>query len=89
MSENEKPKIAGLRSIKVETKPGLYFWCTCGRSEDQPYCDGSHNGTSFLPMPVKIDELQLVKWCTCKMTKTPPYCDHTHRELPGYESKKT
>ncbi|MDA3823789.1 MAG: CDGSH iron-sulfur domain-containing protein [Bacteroidales bacterium] len=87
MSEKEKPKIAGLRSMKLETKAGLYFWCTCGRSEDQPYCDGSHFGTSFLPMPVQIDDLKIVKWCTCKMTKTPPYCDHTHRKLPGYEAK--
>ena len=83
----EKPIIAGLRSIKLETGPGIYFWCACGRSKRQPFCDGSHKGTSFEPLKVVIEEKKLVKWCSCKYTKTPPFCDHTHRELPGYEPK--
>ena len=87
MSKKEQPKIAGLRSIKLETEPGNYFWCSCGRSERQPFCNGSHRGTSFQPMLVVITEKKLVKWCSCKMTKTPPYCDNTHRDLPGYEKK--
>jgi CDGSH-type Zn-finger protein len=85
MNSNEKPTIAGLRSIKLETEPGMYFWCACGKSKNQPFCDSSHRGTSFQPLIVKIDEKQLVKWCSCKHTKTPPFCDHSHRELPGYE----
>ncbi len=84
----EEPRIAGLRSIKLETKPGTYFWCSCGQSKSQPFCDGSHRKTSFHPLPVVIDTEQLVKWCTCKHTKTPPFCDHSHRELPGYEAKE-
>jgi len=86
MAEKEKPTIAGLRSIKLETEPGTYFWCACGRSKKQPFCDGSHRVTLFHPLPVKIEEKKLVKWCTCKHTKTPPFCDHSHRELPGYSS---
>jgi CDGSH-type Zn-finger protein len=88
MKKEDTPIIAGLRSIKMDTKPGIYFWCTCGRSEDQPFCDGSHKPTDFLPLSVDISEEKLVKWCTCKMTKTPPYCDHTHRDLVGYEAKE-
>lgn len=87
MSKNSKPHIAGLRSIKLETEPGTYFWCTCGKSSNQPFCDGSHTGTNFQPMRVVIEEKKLVKWCSCKYTKTPPFCDNSHRELPGYEPK--
>jgi CDGSH-type Zn-finger protein len=82
------PVIAGLRSVKLETVPGTYFWCACGRSSKQPFCDGSHRGTGFQPLPVTIDATKMVKWCTCKHTKTPPYCDHSHRNLPGYEAKE-
>ncbi|MEX2370445.1 MAG: CDGSH iron-sulfur domain-containing protein [Bacteroidales bacterium] len=87
MSEKEKPVIAGLRSIKIEMQPGIYAWCACGRSKNQPFCDGSHATTNFKPLLVNITEARLVKWCSCKMTKTAPYCDHSHRELPGYEQK--
>lgn len=84
---DDKPVIAGLRSIKLETRPGTYFWCACGRSSKQPFCDGSHRGTKFLPLRVVISEEKRVKWCSCKMTKTPPFCDHSHRDLPGYVEK--
>lgn len=84
---NEKPRIAGLRSIKLEMEPGIYFWCACGRSSNQPFCDGSHQGTLFHPVEVKITEKKLIKWCSCKRTETPPYCDNAHRELPGYKAK--
>lgn len=81
----EEPVIAGLRSIKLETELGIYFWCACGRSKTQPFCDASHKESSFQPLRVEITEKKLVKWCACKHSKTPPFCDHTHRELPGYE----
>jgi len=90
MSEDEKPVIAGLRSIKLHMKPGTYWWCACGRSKNQPFCDGSHKVTSFRPLKVEIKTEGLVKWCTCKRTETPPFCDHSHRDLPGYiEKEKT
>lgn len=83
----EKPVIAGPKSIKLDMTPGTYFWCSCGRSANQPFCDGSHRTTSFVPLRVEIKEPALVKWCACKYTTTPPFCDHTHRELPGYPGK--
>jgi CDGSH iron-sulfur domain-containing protein 3 len=54
MAKKDKAIIAGLRSIKLETEPGTYFWCACGRSSGQPFCDGSHQGTDFQPLPVTL-----------------------------------
>jgi CDGSH-type Zn-finger protein len=88
MDKKTKVTIAGLRSIKLDTEPGIYFWCACGKSANQPFCDGSHQGTGIEPMQVNIEEKKLIKWCSCKHTKTPPYCDHSHRELPGYKPKE-
>ena len=85
---SEKPHIAGPKSLKLVMEPGIYFWCACGRSKNQPYCDGTHKGTAFSPIRTVIEEKQLVKWCLCKHTKTPPFCDNTHRELPTYPGKK-
>jgi len=85
MERKKKPTPAGFRSLKLETDPGTYSWCACGRSKNQPFCDGSHQGTAFRPVSVTINEKKLVKWCLCKQTKTPPFCDHSHRELPGYQ----
>ena len=84
MKHKRKPTPAGFRSLKVEMEPGTYSWCACGRSKNQPFCDGSHQGTVFQPVYVTINEKKLVKWCLCKQTQTPPFCDHSHRELPGY-----
>jgi CDGSH iron-sulfur domain-containing protein 3 len=86
--EDQKPKIAGLRSIKLDMEPGTYFWCSCGRSNAQPFCDESHVGTSFEPLEVIISEKGRYKWCSCKHTKTPPFCDDSHRELEGYVPKE-
>lgn len=54
------------------------FWCTCGLSQKQPYCDGSHRGTSFQPMPYKAEQDMTVALCGCKQTKQPPFCDGAH-----------
>ena len=76
-----EPKIAGKRSIKVQLEAGKYWWCACGKSNSQPFCDGSHQGTSFTPVQIVIDEPKQVSLCACKRTQTPPYCDGTHRSL--------
>lgn len=60
---------------------GTHFWCACGRSQRQPYCDGSHKGTDVQPLKFEADEEKLVAYCGCKRTKTPPYCDGTHLNL--------
>ena len=65
----------------VEVGPGKVFWCQCGRSKNQPFCDGSHTGTSFTPMEVEFTEKKRVAFCGCKHTKKPPFCDGTHSRL--------
>jgi len=62
--------------LKTDTN---YLWCSCGLSENQPYCDGSHRGTDFLPVKLNFNEMSYINLCGCKKTKNPPYCDGSHR----------
>ena len=67
--------------VNKEIKPGKYAWCACGKSQKQPFCDGSHKGSGMAPVVVVIDEKTAVAWCGCKHTKNPPYCDGTHSTI--------
>lgn len=60
---------------------GDYYWCACGRSANQPFCDGSHKGTGITPVVFKIEEKKDVWLCNCKNTSNNPFCDGTHRSL--------
>ncbi len=77
----EKPIIAQKHSYKLDMEPGTYYWCACGRSSNQPFCDGSHKGTSFTPLKVEIEEARKVAWCGCKHSENKPFCDGKHRSL--------
>lgn len=77
-----EPKIAGRAPMRLELEPGTKAWCACGRSENQPWCDGSHKGTGFSPTMMTIDEAKTASICTCKQTKNPGYCDGSHKSLP-------
>ena len=57
---------------------GEHWWCACGKSERQPYCDGSHRGGQVGPAIVMFDAPREVAWCGCKLTATPPFCDGKH-----------
>jgi CDGSH-type Zn-finger protein len=70
------------RPIVVDEPAGEKWWCACGRSTQQPFCDGSHAGTDHEPLCTVIEEARRVAWCTCKRTSTPPFCDGTHARLP-------
>ena len=49
-----EPEIARRNYYEVDLEPGVeYFWCACGRSASQPFCDDSHEGTEFQPKPIK------------------------------------
>ncbi len=55
-----------------------YFWCACGKSAKQPFCDGSHAGTEFVPLKFEADENKKVFFCGCKATAKEPLCDGSH-----------
>ncbi|HYG76675.1 MAG TPA: CDGSH iron-sulfur domain-containing protein [Planctomycetota bacterium] len=76
------PTIAGRRPIVTTLEPGTYYWCACGKSLKQPFCDGSHAGTAFRPMQFKVEEKKQVALCACKHSRNMPYCDGSHRNLP-------
>ena len=76
------PIIAQRMPYVKEVEAGTYYWCACGRSKSQPYCDGSHAGTGIDPIAVEISEKKRVAWCGCKKTGTPAFCDGTHAKLP-------
>src|ERR1051326_7010880 len=80
----ELPRIANRKGYYVEVKAGRrYFWCACGRSANQPFCDGSHAGTEFQPALFEATVDEDVIFCGCKRTGTKPFCDGTHNNLPG------
>ena len=58
-----------------------YFWCACGRSANQPFCDGSHQGTGLTPVPFTAEASEEVWLCGCKSTGGKPFCDGTHASL--------
>ncbi len=82
MAEDEKPRIAARKPVILEVEPGTYWWCSCGRSEEQPFCDGSHSCTSFEPVKFEVTEKRRIAWCTCKHSKKGCICDGTHSRLP-------
>lgn len=78
------PIIARRKGFYYEIKAGKrYLWCSCGRSKAQPFCDGSHAGTGFLPVAFTASRDEDVIFCGCKHTATPPFCDGAHSNLPG------
>ncbi len=75
----DKPVRAGDNPERVEVKAGQsYFYCTCGKSAKQPFCDGSHKGTEFAPMKWTAQEDGSKFFCTCKSTGKAPFCDGSH-----------
>lgn len=76
------PQIGGTAPIIVDVVAGeTYWWCACGRSTTQPFCDGSHSGSEFTPLAWQANKTGKVALCTCKRTGNAPLCDGTHTRL--------
>lgn len=79
---SDTPNIAGNAPIPVEVEAGkAYFWCSCGQSANQPFCDGSHKGSAFTPVKFEAEASKRVFFCACKHTSGQPLCDGSHKEL--------
>lgn len=76
-----EPVIADKKPAILTLQPGDYWWCQCGRSKGQPFCDGSHEGTDFSPLKFTVTEETKMALCCCKHTKHEPRCDGTHSSL--------
>jgi CDGSH-type Zn-finger protein len=76
------PEIGGTKPIRVSVEAGKsYWWCACGRSKSQPFCDGSHKGSEFTPREFKQEAAGEVAFCTCKQSGRAPTCDGSHKKL--------
>ena len=81
---SEMPEIGGRRPVQVNVEAGKsYWWCACGRSKSQPFCDGSHKVTSFRPVEHKAAANEEAWFCACKRTGNKPMCDGSHKKLPA------
>jgi CDGSH-type Zn-finger protein len=79
---SDVPKIARKSPYKVDVTAGkTYFWCSCGHSAKQPFCDGSHKDTTFTPMKYEAVEDKALFFCGCKSTGKAPLCDGSHNTL--------
>jgi CDGSH iron-sulfur domain-containing protein 3 len=79
---SDDPVIAQKGPYQIALESGKpYFWCTCGRSQKQPFCDGSHKGTSFQPQRFTVDKSATYNLCGCKTTDDKPFCDGAHNML--------
>jgi CDGSH-type Zn-finger protein len=78
---DDKPHVASKSPAVIKVEAGEYWWCSCGKSKDQPFCDGSHKGSSFIPQKVVIEEARSVAFCNCKHSAKGPMCDGSHSSL--------
>jgi CDGSH-type Zn-finger protein len=78
----DQPEIAQKAPYPIDVEAGkTYFWCACGRSRNQPFCDGSHKPTGFTPLKYEATKSERVWFCGCKRSANKPLCDGTHKKL--------
>ncbi|MDE2347909.1 MAG: CDGSH iron-sulfur domain-containing protein [Gammaproteobacteria bacterium] len=77
-----KGQIAATAPIAVDVETGkTYYWCACGKSKKQPFCDGSHKGSSFSPLIWTASQSERKYFCACKQTGNAPFCDGSHKSV--------
>jgi len=76
-----EPKVVDTKPTVLELEPGTYYWCACGHSAKQPFCDGAHKGTGLVPVKFEVGEKGQKALCQCKHTGNKPNCDGSHRNL--------
>lgn len=76
-----EPIIAQKAPFGLELETGDYWWCACGKSANQPFCDSSHKGSEFKPMKFTISENKKYWICGCKHSSNAPFCDASHKNL--------
>jgi CDGSH-type Zn-finger protein len=77
-----EPVIAQVGPYPVDVTEGrTYYWCACGRSKSQPFCDGSHKDTEFTPVEYVAGKARTITFCGCKRTNRKPVCDGSHNQL--------
>jgi CDGSH-type Zn-finger protein len=68
-----------MNPIAIDVEAGkIYWWCSCGRSASQPFCDGTHKGSEYAPVKYTASETGRLWFCACKKTRSPPLCDGSH-----------
>lgn len=78
----DKPIPGGTSPIRCTLEEGkTYAWCACGKSENQPWCNGAHKDTSITPLVFKQEAEKTAGICTCKLTSNPPFCDGAHKNM--------
>lgn len=76
------PTIASRTPFAVAVDAGqTVYWCACGRSAKQPFCDGSHKGSELSPLKHVCEAAATLWFCGCKQTRTPPFCDGSHKAI--------
>jgi len=76
-----QPKIAQKAPYVLDLKAGTYWWCACGQSKNQPFCDGSHKGSAFEPVKFEVAQAGQHAMCGCKHSAKKPFCDGSHKKL--------
>ena len=82
----DEPVICDTKPLAMEMEIGTYWWCACGKSAHQPFCDGTHKGSGLQPVKHEVTEPTKVWWCQCKHTAGPPLCDGSHKALRERQS---
>lgn len=76
-----EPVIFDKKPVVLDLQPGTYYWCSCGLSSNQPFCNGAHKDTGLTPLAFELTEAKKVAICNCKATANHPFCDGNHANL--------